>query len=93
MNEWLKNPLLNNLDPIKKELILNAAKQTKGKSGKAMAPIMMSLIMNANKQGIKFTSEEMTLILDVLKDGKTDAEKQQIDNTIQMVMNMMKKKR
>ena len=32
---------------------------------------MMALISGANKQGIRFTPEEMTLILDILKDGKS----------------------
>ena len=75
MLDWINNPALKNMAPAKLELFKLAASQVEGKSGNAMAPIMMSLIMNANKQGIKFTSEEMTLILDVLKDGKTDAEK------------------
>lgn len=54
-------------------------------------PIMMALITNANKQGIQFTPEEMSLILDVVKEGKTPEEQAQIDRTIQMIKAVMTK--
>ena len=43
MNEWLNHPALKNMDPVKLELIKLAAKQTEGKNGKSLAPVMMSL--------------------------------------------------
>ena len=52
MNEWMNNPAMKNIDPIKLELIQMAASQTAGKSGRDLAPIMMALITNANKKGI-----------------------------------------
>lgn len=91
MIDWINDPQLKNMDPLKLELIKNAAKQVSGKSGSAMAPIMMSLIMNANKKGIKFTPEEITLILNLLKQGKSPKEQEQIDKTVKMVMSMIKK--
>lgn len=54
-------------------------------------PIMMALITNANKQGIQFTPEEMSLILDILKEGKPPEEQAQIDRTVQMVKAVMMK--
>lgn len=78
------------IDPLKLELIKAAAKQTSGKSGKALAPVMMALIANANRQGIQFTSDEISLILEVLKEGKSKEEQSQIDHMVQMVRNMQK---
>ena len=52
MNEWMNNPAMKNIDPIKLELIQMAAAQTAGKSGRDLAPIMLALITNANKKGI-----------------------------------------
>ena len=92
MNEWMNNPLFKNLDPLKRELIQMAAEKTAGKSGSSMATAMMSLITSANKKGIQFTPEEMTLILDMLKDGKSPKEKAKIDQTVNLVMGMMSKK-
>ena len=50
MNDWMNNPAMKNIYPIKLELIKTAASKTSGKSGKELAPIMMALISGANKQ-------------------------------------------
>lgn len=91
MNDWMNNPAMKNIDPIKLELIKTAASKTSGKFGKELAPIMMALISGANKQGIRFTPEEMTLILDILKDGKSKEEREQIDRTINMTSSLFRK--
>lgn len=90
MNEWMNHPAMENLDPVKLELFKAAAAQTKGKSGNSMAAVMMALITSARKNGISFTPEEMTLILDVLKDGKSKEERDQIDSMVNMVTGMLK---
>ncbi len=90
MIDWLKNPMLENMDPMKVELIKTASAQTAGKSGRALAPVLMSLITNANKKGIQFSSDEISLILELMKEGKTQKEKEQIDRTIQMLTSMLK---
>ena len=82
---------MQNMDPIKLELIKMAAAQTAGKSGKDLAPILFALITNAGKHNIQFSPEEITLILDLLKEGKSDAEKAQIDRTVNMAASMLKK--
>ena len=91
MIDWLNDPMLKNMDPIKVELIKTAAAQTFGKSGRALAPVLMTLITNANKKGIRFSPDEISLILELIKEGKTQKEKEQIDRTIQMVISMLKK--
>ena len=93
MLDWLNNPALKNMDPAKLELFKLAASQVEGKSGNAMAPVIMSLIMNANKKGIQFTPDEISLILQVLKQGKSPAEQKNIDQTVQMVQTMMRNQR
>lgn len=90
MIDWINDPALKNMDPAKLELFKMAAAQVEGKSGNAMVPIMMSLIMNANKKGIQFSPEEISLILQVLKQGKSPAEQQNIDKTVQLVQTMMR---
>ena len=91
MIDWLNDPMLRNMDPLKIELIKTAAAQVEGKSNKALPPILMSLIMSANKKGIRFSSEEMSLILGILKQGKSEQEQKQIDKTVEMVSSMMTK--
>lgn len=85
MEKWMNHPAMKNLDPIKMELIRTAAKQTEGKTGKALAPVMLSLIVSANKRGIRFTPEETDLILSIMKEGKSSDEKAQIDHMVDAV--------
>lgn len=91
MNEWMNHPAMKSLDSTKLDLIRTAAKQTQGKSGKSLAPVMMNLITGANKKGIRFTNEEISLILDILKDGKSAEEKMQIDHMINVIGSYLKK--
>ena len=87
----MNHPAMKNLDDAKLELIKTAALQTQGKSGKSLAPVMMSLITGANKKGIRFTNEEVALILDILKEGKSPEEKMQIDHMINVIGSYLKK--
>lgn len=91
MMDWLNNPDFQNMDPLKKELFRQAASKVSGKQGNSMASVLMTLIISANKQGIQFTSEEISLILEAMKQGKTKQEKQQIDQMVNMVSQMSKK--
>lgn len=93
MNDWTIHPDLNQIDPLKQKLIQAAATQVQGKSGTQMATVMMALITSAQKHHVHFSPEEMSLILEVLKDGKSPDEKNQIDNMVAMVMNLMKENR
>ena len=92
MNDWINSPLLKDIDPVKLELIKMAASQTSGKSGKDLAPVMLALITSANKKGILFTAEEIQLILEILKDGKSAEEQAQIERTMNMVKSLLLKK-
>lgn len=92
MNEWMNHPSLKNMDPIKLELFKNAAKMTSGKSGSSLAPVMMSLITGAQKKGIRFTPDEMSMVISILKEGKSEEEQAQIESMVNMVMAYARKK-
>ena len=85
METWMNHPAMENLDPVKLELLKRAAEQTKGKSGNALAAVMLSLIVSANKQGIRLSQDEIDLILTILKEGKSETEKQHIDQMVSSV--------
>lgn len=90
-NEWMNNPAMKNMDPAKLELIRMAAERTAGKSGRDLAPVMLALITGANKQGISFSPDEVSLILEILKKGKSAAEQEQIDRTVRMASSIFTK--
>ena len=91
MNEWMDHPAMKNIDPAKLELIKMAAQKTSGKSGRDLAPVMLALITSANKQGIRFSPDEVSLILEILKDGKSREEQAQIDRTMRMTSALFNK--
>ncbi|GLG02884.1 hypothetical protein Selli1_00580 [Sellimonas catena] len=90
--EWMKNPAIRNLDPLKQELIRTAFDRTQGKTGRNLAPVMMSLITQANQKGIRFSEDEMTLILQFLKEGKSKEEQARIDQMVAFVNAAWKKR-
>lgn len=91
MNEWMNHPAMKNIDPVKLKLIQTAAAQTAGKSGAALAPVMMALITNANKREIQFSPEEVSLIISILKEGKSREEQDHIEQMVNMITTYMKK--
>ena len=42
-NDWIDHPAMEKIDPLKRELIRTAAKQTQGKSGNSLAPVKMCI--------------------------------------------------
>ena len=52
---------------------------------------MLALITNANKQGIRFSPDEVTLILEIIKEGKSREEQEQIDRTVEMTSSIFRK--
>ena len=91
MTDWLNDPRLKDMDAVKLELFKTAASQTSGKSGKALAPVIMALVTSAGKKGVKFTPDEISLVLNILKEGKPASELAQLDKMVQMITTMMKK--
>ena len=92
MNNWMEHPMLQKMDPAKLELIRTAATKTNGKSGNDLAPILLTLITNANK-GIRFSPDEISLILELLKEGKSKEEQMQIDKTVRMASSLLKNRK
>ncbi|BFK08782.1 hypothetical protein F120042H4_17120 [Faecalimonas umbilicata] len=85
--------MLQKMDPAKLELIRTAATKTNGKSGNDLAPILLTLITNANKKGIRFSPDEISLILELLKEGKSKEEQMQIDKTVRMASSLLKNRK
>ena len=58
---------------------------------KTIDPVMLALITNANRQGLRFNPDEVSLILEVLKEGKSKEEQNQIDRMMEMTKNIFRK--
>lgn len=64
-------------------LLLRLAEQLEGKtSQKEIMPVVMGAITSANRRNLMFSKEEFELIFMIMKEGKSEAEKAQMDDML-----------
>lgn len=90
MNDWTQNPNLKGIDPAKLSMLQTLAAQGSGKNQNELLPFLMAAASNSKKNGMQFTPQEMNLIIEVLKSGKSPEETARMDQMLNM-MRMMKK--
>lgn len=88
--EWFDDPRISSVSPAKLTLLLKLAEQIEGKTQKEVMPILMGAMASANRQHLQFTREEFDLIFEIMKEGKSEAEKQQMDATLARARRLMK---
>lgn len=86
-NNWMNNPKLRNMDKSKLQMLISLSEQSQGKSQKELLPFLMAAASSTKGKG--FTPEETELIIDVLSQGKSKEELQNIERMRNM-MKMMK---
>ncbi len=89
-NEWMNHPGLAGIDPSKLAMLQALASQGKGKGQNELLPFLMAAASSAKEKGKQFTKEEMNLIIEVLKSGKSPEETAQIDKMLNL-MQMLRK--
>lgn len=88
--DWTKNPGLSGIDPAKLAMLQSLASQGSKKNQSELLPFLMAAASTAKTEGKQFTPEEMNLIVEVLKSGKTPEETAQIDKMMNLIK-MLKK--
>jgi len=88
--KWFQDPRISSIDPAKLSLMLKLAGQLEGKSQKEAMPIVLGAVASASRQNLQFTQEEFQLIFEIMKEGKSDEEKHQMDATLSKAQRMMK---
>lgn len=66
---WMDHPSMKNLDPRKKEIILDLIKETNGKPLNKSLPSLLSAQSRLKALGLSFTPEETTTIMAILTQG------------------------
>ena len=85
-DDWKDNPKLSNMDKSKLDMLQNLANQGSGKSPSEMLPFLMNAAANGRNGSLKFSSDEISTIIQVLKMGKSPQEAAKLDQ----IVNMMK---
>ena len=89
---WFHDERIQNIAPAKLKLLLNLAEQIEGKSQKEAMPVIMGAIASANRQRLNFTKDEFDLIFQIMKEGKSEKEKRQMDDALAKARKMMRGK-
>lgn len=89
---WMNNPGLGGIDKAKLEMLSQLASQGQNqtKSQSDLMPFLMMAANSSKEKGMQFSSNEMDMILEVLKVGKSQEEVAQMEKMI-MLMKMMKR--
>lgn len=90
--DLLKNPKFQTINPQKLLLLNQLLSQADVKSQEELIPFLLAASSKAGQSGMSFTDEETELIISVLSEKMTDAEKARIE-TIRNLSKLIKQKR
>ena len=83
---WQDNPKLAGMDHAKLDMLQQIAQQGAGKSPTDLLPFLMSAASRGKNAGLHFNANEINIILEVLKAGKSPQACAKLDQ----VVNLMK---
>lgn len=76
---WLNDPALKNLEPAKKEVFIQIITESKGKPLNQSLPIILKAQATLKAQGLSFTKEETTSIMEILSRNLSPKEVAKVD--------------
>lgn len=88
--DWMKHPKLASMDMAKLQMLQSLASQGKGKGAQDMMPFLMMAMQQSKKSGMTFSPEEMDIIVEVLKSGKSSKETAKMERILSLLKNMKK---
>ena len=89
---WMNNDALQGIDPAKLQMLSQLASQgqQQAKSQSDVMPFLMMAANSSKEKGLQFSGQEMEMIIEVLKMGKSPQEIAQMDKML-MLLKMMKR--
>ncbi len=88
MNDWKKDERLKDISPEKLQLLEKLASGIHGKTPNEAMPLLMAALSAAKAKGLSFTTEEMNLIIDLLKSSASKAEAERIEQLLKIFHRM-----
>ncbi len=89
--EWMNNPALKDIDPVKLQLLTEMVEQAETKNKDELLPFFLAINSKAASKGINFNDAETEIILNVLKTKMSPQDIKKIE-TIRNLTNMISKK-
>ena len=91
MQDWMKDPSLSGIDPAKLAMLQSFASQGAGKTQNDILPLLMTAAASQKKKGLQFTQNEIDMIINVMKAGKSQQDIARIDK-MAALMKMMQQR-
>ncbi len=85
--EWMNDPLLADIDPMKLELLQSLIFESKNVSREQMLPYMISLAKRGNVKNTSFTDAETEIIVTVLRKHADPSDLEKINKVMAMRRN------
>ena len=83
--DWKKDPKLEDIDAAKLDMLQKLAEKGSGKSDSDMLPFLMSAAASGKKNGLNFSQNEISAVLEVMKTGKSPQEIAKIDKIVNLM--------
>ncbi len=83
--EWKTDPKLKGIDRNKLDMLQNLAEKGNGKSASDMLPYLMNAAASGKKNGLHFSQNEISAVLEVMKAGKSPQESAKIDRIVNLM--------
>lgn len=83
--EWKTDPKLKEIDRNKLDMLQDLAEKGNGKSASDMLPYLMSAAASGKKNGLQFSQNEISAVLEVMKAGKSPQESAKIDRIVNLM--------
>lgn len=83
--DWKNNPTLANLDKNKLDMLQSLAEQSAGKNASEMLPFLLNAAKQGKNNGLHFSGDEIALILEAIKMGKSKEEVARLDKIVNMM--------
>ena len=87
---WINHPAMKNMDARKMRVIVNLLNEVEGQPIEASLPAIMRANQELKRQGLSFTPQEQSVIMDVIGKDLSPAQKQKIE-MVKTMLNFQKR--
>lgn len=84
MKDWKNDPRIEHMDKKKLNILETLTSNIHGQSPKELFPLVMAAIQAAKKQGLSFTEEETSLLIEILKEQQTPEEAKKTEKMLKL---------
>lgn len=84
---WMNHPAMKNIDPRKLAVLVDLSKEAEGKSQDKVVPLLVKANTQLKAMNLTFTKEENDLMVDILTQDMSPADKQKVEMIRKMSKN------